>query len=218
MKKIILTILCLPILSLTAHGAFLHVETITPFSTEEPPEMVKLKALGELQLTQDILIQNGDILVGELTNVKHPRRLKRNATFKYKINYIKPVTGKSYEVTEHNVGKYLYEIKIDKRKMITNTALKVGEQFASGITVSYRAIEGAVENRSEGVSGAARGAVENVYDNSIFSYIKKGIEIQKKAGDKFYLSLKPEKQPKTHAQIESQNDAFIEAAQSGLDR
>ena len=93
-----------------------------------------------------------------------------------------------------------------------------GEQFASGITVSYRAIEGAVENRKDGLSGVALGAVENVYDNSLLSYMKKGIEIEKKAGDKFYLSLKTEKTDKKRTQIEAQSDPFIEVAKSGLNR
>ena len=218
MKKIILTVMCLPIMSISAQGAFLSVETVTTFSTAEPPETVKLKSLGELQLTPDVLIHNGDILTGELTHIKHAKRLKRDATFKYKINSVKPVSGKSFELTEHNEGKYIYEIKIDKRKLVTNAALKVGEQFASGITVSYRAIEGAVENRKDGLSGVALGAVENVYDNSLLSYTKKGIEIEKKAGDRFYLSLKPEKMAKKHAQIESQTDPFVEAAINGLQR
>lgn len=218
MKKIILAAMCLPIINISAQGAFLRVETVTPFSTTEPPATVKLKSLGELQLTQEVTIKDGDILTGELTHIKHAKRLKRDATFKYKINSVQPVEGKSYPITEHNEGKYLYEIKIDKRKLVTNTALKVGEQFASGITVSYRAIEGAVENRKEGLSGAALGAVENVYDNSLLGYTKKGVEIEKKAGDKFYLSLKPEKTDKTRTQIEVHNDAFINAAQNGLDR
>lgn len=218
MKKIILTALCLPILCATAYGAFLHVETITPFATPDPPEMVRLKSLSELQLSQDILIQNGDILTGELINIKKPRRLKRNATFKYRINYIKTSDGKNIEVTEYNVGRYASVANVNKRKVATSTALKVGELFASGITVSYRAIEGAVESRGEGASGVALGAVENVYDNSIFGYIKKGVEIQKKAGDKFYLYIKPQKVPKQRTQIEEQNDAFINAAQDSLNR
>ena len=218
MKKILLTGLSLFLLNTVAQGAFLRVETITPFSTIEPPEIVKLKSLGKIQLAPEVLIQEGDILTGELIHIKHAKRLKRDATFKYKINYVKPVDGKYFEVTEHNVGKYVYEIKIDKRKLVTNAALKVGEQFAGGVAVGYRAIEGAIENRKEGLSGAAMGAVGNVYDNSMLGYSKKGVEIEKKKGDKFYLVLKPEKGEKKHTQIEPQSDPFIEAAITGLQR
>ena len=210
MKKVLLTGLSLFLLNLGAHGAFLSVETMTPFSTDAPPEIVKLKSLGEIQLAPEVLIQEGDILTGELTHVKHAKRLKRNATFKYKINSVKPVDGESFDLSEYNEGKYVSEIKINKGKLATNAALKAGELFVSGISVSYRAVEGAIKNRKEGISGVATGAVENVYDNSVLSYIKKGTEIEKKQGDKFYLSLKPQKNNEKHNQIEPQTDRGTE--------
>lgn len=215
MKKFILTALCMPILSLTAQGAYLHVETVTPFSTPMPPQTVKLKSLGEMRLTQEVFIDYGDILVGEITDIKSPKRLKRNATFKFRIYYVEAFNGKTMSLSEHNIGKYTNEFKVNKRKLATSAALKVGEMFASGISIGYRAVEGAVENHEDGV---VKGAVENVYDNSLFSYIKKGVEVEKKTGDKFYLSLKPEKMPKQRTKIEHHNDAFIDAAQSVLDR
>ncbi len=170
----------------------LKVEAITPFSTANPPATVKLRAVGEIQLTKKIKINSGDILCGCLTDVKDPKRLKRDANFKYEIHTVISTNGASYTVMENNVGKYVPPFKLDKKEVAKSAALSVGNHFAQGLSAGYRAIEGAVGSEAEGHRLSS--AVENVYDHSILSYASKGQEVEVKTGDIFGLKLNSEKE------------------------
>jgi len=189
MKKSIATLICVIMTAPTAFAAFLHVEDITPFTTAQPPHWIELHSLGEVQLTNDIKIEKGDVILGSLTNVKSPRRLKRDATFDFKLIKVYKQNGNEEYIKENNIANYMSALTIDKKKMVKNAALTVGNHFFSGVSASYHAIEGAVENRSDGVKGMAKGAVTDVYDNSLLGYTSRGKEIEIKKGDRFFLKL-----------------------------
>lgn len=194
MKKSIITLLCATLIAPAANAAFLQVETITPFSTDNPPESVELKSLGEVQLTKDVKIEKEDIIYGNLTDIKAPKRLKRDATFSIDIKSVQKADGKCLKPETNTVASYISALKIDKKKFAKNAVLTVGNHFATGISAGYHAIEGAVDNRSDGVKGMAKGAVTDVYDNSPLGYTKKGKELSLQSGEKFFLKVRSEEE------------------------
>lgn len=181
------------IIGTSAFAKTIKVEAITPFSTINPPEQIELKAIDEIQLTQDIKIEEGDILTGCLTEIKDPKRLKRNATFKYEIQTVTNALGRTKHVEENNIGKYVAPFKLDKKELAKSAALSVGDHFVEGLSMGYHAIEGAVGEEAKG--HRLHSAVENVYENSILSYVSKGDELDIKPGDIFGLKLKAADEP-----------------------
>lgn len=192
MKKLLI-LGALLIIGTSAFAKTVKVEAITSFSTIDPPERIELKAIDEIQLTKDIKIEEGDILTGTLTDIKDPKRLKRDATFKYEIKTVTNALGRTKHVNENNIGKYVPPFKLDKKEIAKSAALTVGDHFVSGLSLGYHAIEGAVGEEAKG--HRIHSAVENVYENSVLSYASKGDEIEIKTGDIFGLKLKAADEP-----------------------
>lgn len=192
MKKLCLVLTAM-IIGTAALAGTLKVEALTPFTTVNPPSKIELKSVGEIQLTSKVKINEGDILTGTLVEIKDPKRLKRNATFKYEIQTITNAQGKTITIKENNIGKYVPPFKLDKKEVAKDAVLTVGDHFVEGLSMGYHAIEGAVKSES-GAGNRISSAVENVYDHSILSYASKGEEIVVNTGDIFGLKLNSEKE------------------------
>lgn len=177
----------------TVFAETLKVEAITPFTTENPPSQIQVKSLGELQITQKVKIKEGDILTGKLVDIKDPKRLKRNATFKYEIKTVTAADGRTQKVKENNIAKYVPSFKLDKKEVAKDAALSVGNHFVEGISMGYRAVEGAVKSEN-GAGNRISSAVENVYEHSVLSYANKGEEVVINSGDVFGLKLNSEEE------------------------
>lgn len=187
MKKILVLAASL-LIGTAAFAETLKVEAITAFTTENPPSQIQVKSLGELQITSKVKINEGDILTGRLTDIKDPKRLKRDATFKYEIRTITDSNGNSVKVKRNNIAKYVPPFKLDKKEVAKDAALSVGNHFVEGLSMGYRAVEGAVKSEN-GAGNRISSAVENVYEHSVLSYASKGEEIIINAGDIFGLKI-----------------------------
>ena len=187
MKKILVLAASL-LIGTAAFAETLKVEAITAFTTENPPSQIQVKSLGELQITSKVKINEGDILTGRLTDIKDPKRLKRDATFKYEIRTITDANGNTVKVKGNNIAKYVPPFKLDKKEVAKDAALSVGNHFVEGLSMGYRAVEGAVKSEN-GAGNRISSAVENVYEHSVLSYASKGEEIIINAGDVFGLRI-----------------------------
>lgn len=187
MKKILVLAASL-LIGTAAFAETLKVEAITAFTTENPPSQIQVKSLGELQITSKVKINEGDILTGRLTDIKDPKRLKRDATFKYEIRTITDANGNTVKVKGNNIAKYVPPFKLDKKEVAKDAALSVGNHFVEGLSMGYRAVEGAVKSEN-GAGNRISSAVENVYEHSVLSYASKGEEIIINAGDVFGLKI-----------------------------
>lgn len=187
MKKILFLTAAF-IIGTSALAETLKVEAITPFSTANPPKTIQVRSLGEIQLSPKVKINEGDILTGCLTDIKDPKRLKRNATFKYEIKAVTDANGTSVKVKGNNIAKYVAPLNLDKKEMAKSAALSVGNHFVEGLSMGYHAVEGAVKSEN-GAGNRISSAVENVYDHSVLSYASKGEEIVINTGDIFGLKL-----------------------------
>lgn len=181
------------LVGVSAFADTLKVEAITPFTTANPPKTIQVRSLGEIQISPKVKISEGDILSGCLTDIKDPKRLKRNATFKYQIKTVTDAGGRTVKVKENNIAKYVPAFKLDKKEVAKSAALSVGNHFVEGLSMGYHAVEGAVKSEN-GAGNRISSAVENVYDHSVLSYASKGEEIEIKPGDIFGLRLNSEEE------------------------
>lgn len=188
MKKILLFTAAF-VIGTSALAETLKVEAITPFSTASPPKTIQVRSLGEIQLSPKVKINEGDILTGCLTDIKDPKRLKRNSTFKYEIKNVTDANGTSVKVKGNNIAKYVAPLNLDKKEMAKSAALSVGNHFVEGLSMGYHAVEGAVKSEN-GAGNRISSAVENVYEHSVLSYANKGEDIVINTGDIFGLKLR----------------------------
>lgn len=192
MKKFLLVCTVL-FLGNAALADTLKVEALTAFTTANPPKIIQVRSLGAIQLSPKVKISEGDILSGCLTDIKDPKRLKRNATFKYQIKTVTSSDGKCSKVKENNIAKYVPAFKLDKKETAKSAALSVGNHFVEGLSMGYRAVEGAVKSEN-GAGNRISSAVENVYDHSVLSYASKGEEVVINEGDVFGLKINSEEE------------------------
>jgi len=185
----------------TANAALnkINVESVSDFSTKNPSEVIDVKVLNDAKIGSYEL-QTGDIIHCKVLKVKPPRIGKRSATF-----IVSPDSYTSKEQTtvinEYFNGKYLRNVltrkelaKIDKKKAGIKAVVKVGSYMASGVAPAISLAEGMILNED---GNRIKSGVKQVYNNSVFSYLQKGKDIELEPGEDFYLIFRPVKNKKT---------------------
>ena len=188
MKRILLTSIAM-FIGACAFAQTIHVEAITPFNTANPPHHVQMRALEDIQITPTIKIHHGDTITASMIDIKDPKRLKRDATFKFKISSITTQVGNTILVEDNNIAKFVPEHKLDKKELAKSAALSVGNHFIEGLSYGYRAIEGAVKSEEDGFVNRTKSAGKHVYEKSMFSYASKGHEVDINSGEIFGLKI-----------------------------
>ncbi len=186
-KAGILTVFCLLFIQPVFSAEVLKVEALSSFSTAQPPEFISLKAMSSVMLDENVTIPEGVIVKCRITDVKAPKRLKRNATFSaIPVSYIDE-QGNEVKITEEYIGKFSPKFEIDKGEVAKNAALTVGDHFVKGVSLGYHAVEGAVKNEE---GNRFKSSAVSIYENSIFSYLSKGSELEIREHDLFSLRFK----------------------------
>lgn len=185
MKKIFI-LFSFIILSITPTFAeTMAVQAVTEISTTKPNEIIKVKVIRDCTLA-NIPLKIGYILEGKMLSVTDPKRLKRDAGFTfYPMNYYN-LNGQKTHIPVLYVGTFTPNFEIDKVAIAKSAALTVGNHFIKGISMGYYAVEGAIKNKE---GDAVSSAVNNVYENSIFSYVEKGDQLNIKPSTCFGLKF-----------------------------
>ena len=174
----------------------LRVESLSTFSTAKPPQFISLKSMSSVTLDENVIIPEGVIVKGRITDVKLPKRLKRNATFSVvPVSYL-GADGKIVKINGEHIGKFSPKFEIDKGDVAKSAALTVGDHFVKGISMGYHAVEGAVKNEE---GNRLKSSAVSVYENSPLSYIEEGQELEIKKNDLFSLRFKDYDPPKEEA-------------------
>lgn len=170
MKKIFFV---LAIALCTATSVFaedMKVMALKDFSTDQPSE-IKVQVLQTVKLDEGVVIEQGSVVTGVMIDVIPAKRLKRDATFSFMpTGYITPKL-EQYSINRKYVGKFSPKIEIDKTELAKTAALSVGDFFLKGLSTGFYAVQGAIKNEKE---NRFVSSVQNVYENSLFSYIEKG--------------------------------------------
>lgn len=186
MKKVFVFIL----LALSCNSVWaktLNVEALSDFSTANPSEYLEVKILDTYVTKNDFVIHAGSIVNGKITDVKNPKRLKRNATFKFiPITYYDYVTEKKYNIKKSIVGKYTSH-DITPASIAKTGAVAAGNKLIGAfIGPSVAVVEGAIKNEQDNI---AKSAAISVYESSPLSYVEKGKDLEIKKGDVFKINF-----------------------------
>lgn len=174
------------------------VESLSEFSTANPPKSISVKLVESLELTNGVMLNAGDEIQGELVDVKSPKRLKRDAGFSFKPKSYIDTEGKMYNIENDIIASYTEPV--DKGNLAKNAALGVGSFFVKGLSLGYAAVEGAVKNDED---NRLKSSAVSVYESSPLSYVNKGEDIKIEKSQIFYLKF-PE--PKTKNQSEKSTE------------
>ena len=188
MKKILL-ILSMILLINPVSAKTVKVEALSNFSTANPPKTWKLKVVENFVTDNGIVVHQGTIFEGDITNVTSPKRLKRAASFTFvPQTYYDPQVGITKDVKRDFQGKYSTKTEMTATNLAKKGALTAGNMLVgSFVAPAVGLVEGAVKN-TEG--NRAKSAVISAYENTPLSYASKGKDLEFKRGQVFIMNFK----------------------------
>lgn len=176
-----------------AYAQTVVVQSLSNFSTYNPPTSISVKLIEPLELDNNTIIEAGANIKGDLVDVVSPRRLKRDASFSFKPKSYTLQNGQTNNISSDITASYT--TPLDKGELAKNTALGVGSFFVKGLSIGVAAVSGAVKNEQD---NRFKSSVNSAYEASPFSYVKKGEDLEIKKSDLFYLkfpNIKTEDKP-----------------------
>ena len=190
MKKIILLIVLLIfVCSPSVFARNVKVMSMSDFTTANPPQNWSLKIVDSFTTKNGYEVCSGSIITGDIVDVTDPKRLKRDATFKFiPVSYYDIKTNQTYQVEKNMVGKYNSMGDITAGGVIEKGAIAAGNHFISStIGPGIALVKGAVKNEK---GNRVKSAAVSVYESTPLSYASKGKEMEIKAGQIFTMSFK----------------------------
>lgn len=160
------------------------VVSLDDFSTDNPPASISVSLSEPLELKNDMILNSGCTLKGDLIDVVSPKRLKRDASFSFKLKSYTDENGKIHDVENDVVASYT--VPIDKGDLAKNAVVGVGNYFVKGLSMGVAAVEGAVKNDED---NRLKSSVVSVYESSPLSLAQKGEDLKIKKDDTFFLKF-----------------------------
>ena len=189
MKKLIYMLFSLLLLAPIAEARLVKVIACSDFSTANPPKTWQLAFAEDLVTKKGQIVKAGSRVEGRITNVKPPKRMKRNASFVFEPFMFYDTMNNAYPIQEKFVGKYSFGAKLKAKNVAKQGVLTAGGTVIPGFGVAVKTVEGVCKNE-EG-NRLKSGAVALV-DATPVSLYKEGKEIEFKNGELFKLSFKLE--------------------------
>lgn len=190
MKKILLIFSFILLISIQPVMAKnVKVEAMSDFSTANPPSTWNIKIVEGFTTKSGYEVVEGSIITGKIIDVTEPKRLKRNATFRFiPVSYYDIKTDKTYHVDKDYVGKYNTIGDITVEQIAEKGAVTAGNYFISStIGPGVALVKGVVKNEQ---GNRAKSAVVSVYESTPLSYVSKGKELEIKQGQQFLMNFK----------------------------
>ena len=199
-KGILLTVLAL-MFSISAASAAVQmkVTAVNEFETDKPTKTINVKVNEDIALG-DYEIKAGDILKCNVLEVTDPKRGKRDANF-----YVQPYAyvsgGTVKKIDETICGRYSKTVlskeelkNLPKLQIAEKAALTVGSFYIKGLSQGVSLAKGVITNPD---GNRVKSGVQQVYEDSIISYVEKGKELDIMPGDEFYFifNIEKEEQP-----------------------
>lgn len=190
MKKILLIFSFILLISIQPVMAKnVKVEAMSDFSTANPPSTWNIKIVEGFTTKSGYEVVEGSIITGKIIDVTEPKRLKRNATFRFiPVSYYDIKTDKTYHVDKDYVGKYNSIGDITVEQIAEKGAVTAGNYFISStIGPGVALVKGVVKNEQ---GNRAKSAVVSVYESTPLSYASKGKELEIKQGQQFLMNFR----------------------------
>lgn len=188
MKKILFSLFLLIIMQ-PVFAKNVKVEALSDFSTANPPKMWQLKIVEGFTTENGMNIPSNTVIEGQITDVKTPKRLKRNASFNFIPKfYYNPQEGVTKSVKRDFEGKYSSITEVNAKTVAKKGAVTAGNMLiGSFVAPTVGLVEGAVKNEK---GNRAKSAVVSAYESSPLSYANKGKDLEFKKGQIFIMNFK----------------------------
>lgn len=179
---IIVTIL----LTSKAQAQTIKVSAVDNFSSANPAPIFRIKMVEDEEV-QGMLFKSGTIISGIVLRVYEPARGKRDGYFEFIPTEITYNTESIKINIPKTIARIMYYKPIDAPETACNIARKIANFFLKGAISAIEFADGAImaENGQRIKSGANK-----VYNDSFFSYIEPGKELNINKGDIINLKLK----------------------------
>ena len=190
MKKFLAIIFIMTFVNLSpVFAKNVKVTALSDFSTINPPKSWSVEVAESFTTKSGYEVPAGSIISGKITDVTNPKRLKRNAGFKFiPTSFYDSKTNETYKVNKDYVGKYNFLGDIKTSEVIEKGAIAAGNHFIScTIGPGIALAEGVVKNEQ---GNRAKSAVVSVYESTPLSYVSKGKELEFKRGQVFTMNFK----------------------------
>lgn len=207
-----LTIVAMFLSSTQVLATTVEVEAVTPFSTLQPTETMKVVTREKVEFENGVVWESGTVVTGQVIDVKQPKRGKLNASFKF---YPQSYTYKGKTTTnidENFIAKYSDRRSLDKGQIAASAATTAGGMLfhipflSQGVSLAKGMVKNEDNNR-------LKSGLKQVYKDSPVSYVEEGKDIILKKDDIFYLKFKKtetqEDESSEETEIEPANDENI---------
>lgn len=188
-KTLIIKILLIPyfMFFVSAFAKQVPVKSIDNFNSNNPQKTIRFITLESDYIENFGLIPQNSLITADIFSVKTEKRFKRDAQLLLKVKSIKNSgPTKTANMGLGNLYAKYVEPK-DKKEIAKTTALTAGNFFFKGLSISYRAVEGAVKNEEGNVLKSTGNAI---YEASPLSYIEEGEPLIIKKGETFFIDFK----------------------------
>ena len=125
-----------------------------------------------------IYVKKGTIIEGDVTDVVSPKRLKRNASFKFiPKTYYDSETHYAKNVKRDFVGKYSSRSELNAKTVAKKGAITAGNVLVGAfVAPAVGLVEGAIKNEE---GNRAKSAAISAYESTPLSYANKGTQIRR---------------------------------------
>ncbi len=190
MKKILLTLALMLVVSPTFAASKTVVQCLNSFSSDSPSSYFSAKVMKEMEYKNGIYLKENSVIKAKVVKVIDAKRAKRDAYFVIKpLSYTDPTVGKTYNVQNLDVEAKVVGYKpFDAAETAKKAGVSVANFFVQGFSTAYHFGDGFIHPVAG--KGRFKSGVQNAYDNSILSYIEEGNALKVRSGDclalKFY--------------------------------
>lgn len=193
MKRIFVSLFVLLIMQ-PVMAKNVKVEALSDFSTANPPSVWSVKFIEDFVTKDGYLVAKNSVVEGKIINVKAPKRLKQNATFRFvPQTFFDYKNGDTQVIKKEFEGKYSSISDLDAKKLAKTGAITAGNMLiGSFVAPTVGLVEGVVKNEN---GNRAKSAVVGAYERTPLSYANKGKEIEIKKGQVFTMSFKLKGEP-----------------------
>ena len=186
-KFLLILIMILIVQPVMAKGV--KVQALSDFSTARPSKTWDLRVVDGFVMDNGVVVHANTIVEGKIIDVVSPKRLKRNASFKFiPQTFYDPIDGSTKTVKCDFEGKYNPRSEIDARTLAKKGAMTAGNMLiGSFVAPAVGLVEGAVKNEN---GNRAKSAAISAYENTPLSYANKGKDLEFKKGQFFIMNFK----------------------------
>lgn len=175
----------------SANAGIKRVESASEFNTKEPPQNFQIVLLKNEKFSE-LELPKGTILNAAIEEIIPPKRLKRDARFKFVVDSYIDADGNVESFPDIQKGIYLKTVdaKSTAKSLAKGATKVVANSVVPGLGLGVNAIEGALTAEN---GQRIKSAAHEVYEGTFFSFINFGNDVVIYQGDQILMKFSAKK-------------------------